>query len=98
MGSVYGQTLGIVGCGAIGRMVARKAHCFGLTVVGYDPYIMHPWLAAENGIKLTSFEEVLKADYVSLHPDLNDTSLHMMNEKSIRANETERIFNQYIPW
>ena len=82
MGSVYGQTLGIVGCGAIGRMVARKAHCFGLTVVGYDPYIMHPWLAAENGIKLTSFEEVLKADYVSLHPDLNDTSFHMMNEKA----------------
>jgi D-3-phosphoglycerate dehydrogenase len=82
MGSVYGQTLGIVGCGAIGRMVARKAHCFGLTVVGYDPYIMHPWLAAENGIKLTSFEEVLKCDYVSLHPDLNDTSFHMMNEKA----------------
>ena len=82
MGSVYGQTLGIIGCGAIGRMVARKAKVFGLNVIGYDPFIMHPWLAKENGIQLVSFEEVLKADYVTLHPDLNDTSFHMMNEKA----------------
>ena len=39
MGSIYGQTLGIIGCGAIGRMVARKAKCFGLNVIGYDPYM-----------------------------------------------------------
>jgi D-3-phosphoglycerate dehydrogenase len=82
MGSVYGQTLGIIGCGAIGRMVARKAKVFGLNIIGYDPFIMHPWLAKENGIQLVSFEEVLKADYVTLHPDLNDTSFHMMNEKA----------------
>ena len=82
MGSIYGQTLGIVGCGAIGRMVARKAKCFGLNVIGYDPYIAQVYLAKENGITLMSLEEVLKADYVSLHPDLNETSLHMINEKA----------------
>ena len=42
MGSIYNQTLGIIGCGAIGRMVARKAKVFGLNIIGYDPYIMHP--------------------------------------------------------
>jgi D-3-phosphoglycerate dehydrogenase len=82
MGSIYGETLGIIGCGAIGRMVARKAKVFGLNIIGYDPYIMHPWLAKENGINLTSFEEVLKSDFVTLHPDLNETSFHMMNEKA----------------
>ena len=82
MGSIYNQTLGIIGCGAIGRMVARKAKVFGLNIIGYDPYIMHPWLAKENGINLVSFEEVLKADYVTLHPDLNETSFHMMNDKA----------------
>jgi D-3-phosphoglycerate dehydrogenase len=43
---------------------------------------MHPWLAKENGIQLVSLEEVLKADYLTLHPDLNDTSFHMMNDKA----------------
>jgi D-3-phosphoglycerate dehydrogenase / 2-oxoglutarate reductase len=82
MGSIYGQTLGIVGCGAIGRMVARKAKAFGLNVIGYDPYIAQVYLAKENGITLTSLEEVLKADYITLHPDLNETSFHMINEKA----------------
>jgi D-3-phosphoglycerate dehydrogenase / 2-oxoglutarate reductase len=82
MGSIYGQTLGIVGCGAIGRMVARKAKVFGLNIIGYDPYIYHPYLVKESGIKLTTLEEVLTADYVTLHPDLNETSFHMMNEKA----------------
>jgi D-3-phosphoglycerate dehydrogenase len=80
MGSIYGQTLGIVGAGAIGRMMARKAQAFGMKVIGYDPYIMHPYLAKENGIKLTTLDEVLACDYVSLHPDLNETSLHMIND------------------
>ena len=82
MGSIYGQTLGIIGCGAIGRMVARKAQVFGLKVSGYDPYIQHPYLAKENGITLTTLDEVLKSDFVSLHPDLNDTSFHIMNDKA----------------
>ena len=81
MGSIYGETLGIVGCGAIGRMVARKAKVFGLNIVGYDPYIAHPYLAKENGITLTTLENVLKADYVTMHPDLNETSLHMISDK-----------------
>ena len=81
MGSIYGQTLGIVGCGAIGRMTARKARAFGLKVFGFDPYV-EKWLAKENGITLSKFDEVLKCDYVSLHPDLNETSLHMMDDRA----------------
>jgi len=84
MGSIYGQTLGIVGAGAIGRMTARKAQAFGLKVIGFDPYV-EKWLAKENGIKLVTLPEVLKeSDYVSLHPDLNETSFHMMGEKEFK--------------
>ena len=80
MGSIYGQTLGIIGCGAIGRMVARKAKCFGMNVIGYDPYISQKYLIKENGITQMRLGLTLKADYVSLHPDLNETSLHMIDK------------------
>jgi len=80
MGSVYGQTLGIIGCGAIGRMVARKARCFGLNVIGYDPYMPESYVARENGISLMRLGLTLKADYVSLHPDLNEKSFHLIDD------------------
>jgi D-3-phosphoglycerate dehydrogenase len=51
MGSVTGQTLGIIGCGHIGRIVARKAQCFGMNVIGYDPHV-DTKLTDEAGIKL----------------------------------------------
>jgi D-3-phosphoglycerate dehydrogenase len=84
MGSIYGQTLGIIGCGSIGRMVARKAHCFGLKLLGYDPY-MERYLAKENGITLVNLPELLReSDYISAHPDLNKTSYHLMGEKEFK--------------
>jgi D-3-phosphoglycerate dehydrogenase len=92
MGSIYGQTLGIIGCGAIGRMVSRKAHCFGLKVLGYDPYV-EKWLAKENGITLVNLPELLKqSDYVSAHPDLNETSYHMMGEKEFKQMKPSAYF------
>ena len=92
MGSIYGQTLGIIGCGSIGRMVARKAKCFGLRVLGYDPYV-EKYLAKENGITLVKLEELLsESDYVSAHPDLNTTSHHLMGEKEFRQMKTNAFF------
>ena len=92
LGSIYGQTLGIIGCGAIGRMVARKAHCFGFRILGYDPYV-EKWLAKENGITLVTLPELLKqSDYISAHPDLNDTSYHMMGEKEFKQMKPSAYF------
>lgn len=83
MGSVWGQTIGIVGCGNIGRMTARKAQCFGLTVIGYDPYV-DPNLARESGITLKSLPEVMgESDYISLHPCLNQETFHLIGEKEL---------------
>ena len=84
MGSIYGQTLGLVACGNIARAVARKAHVFGLEVIGYDPFISQEQ-ADEVGIKLVSFEELLeRSDYVSLHTPLTPETRHLMSADQFR--------------
>lgn len=92
MGSIYGQTLGIIGCGGIARMTARKAQCFGLRVLGYDPYIEKS-LATENGITLVNLPELIKeSDYISAHPNLNPTSYHMIDEKTFQQMKPTAYF------
>jgi len=62
-----GQTLGIIGLGNIGRVVARKAGCLGLKLLSYDPYIQ-PDQVADLGVDLVTLEELLRrSDYVTLH-------------------------------
>jgi D-3-phosphoglycerate dehydrogenase / 2-oxoglutarate reductase len=83
MGSIHGETLGLVGCGNIGRTVARKSPCFNLRVLGYDPYV-DKTLAREAGIKLVDLPQLLReSDYVSLHPLLNQETRHMIGEKEL---------------
>jgi D-3-phosphoglycerate dehydrogenase len=61
---IAGQTLGLVGLGAIGREVARKGAALGLNILAYDPYLD----IAPAGIGLVSLTELLgRSDYVSLH-------------------------------
>ncbi len=84
MGPIIGQTFGIVGCGNIGRMVARKAKCFGLEIVGCDPYL-DSTVARDAGIKLLSLAELMKtSDYVTLHTPLNRETHHLIGEKELR--------------
>ena len=72
MASIHGQTLGLVGCGEIGRMTARKTQCFGLKTIGYDPYLDKS-VAEASGITLVSLPELLKeSDFISVHTPLND--------------------------
>ncbi|MFC7062161.1 NAD(P)-dependent oxidoreductase [Halobacillus seohaensis] len=69
------QTLGLVGFGNIPRKVAAKAAVFGLDIVVYDPFVKEA-----NGVKLVSFDELLKvSDYVSVHAPLNKQTEGMMN-------------------
>jgi D-3-phosphoglycerate dehydrogenase len=83
MGAVYGQTLGIVGCGNIGRTTARKAAAFGLEVIGYDPYL-DPTIAASAGIRLVSLDELMaNSDYISVHTNLTEETHHLIGEKQL---------------
>lgn len=71
-----GQTLGIVGFGSIGRVVAKKAHAFGLQCIAYDPMLSGDALALDDfSVPLLALNDLLaKSDAVSLHlPYLPET-------------------------
>jgi len=90
--SIYGQTLGLVGCGKIGRTVAKKAPCFDLRVLGYDPYVDKS-VAKEHGITLVSLPELLKeSDFVSVHTFLDKDTWHLVGEKEFRQMKPSAYF------
>ena len=73
---VAGQVLGIVGLGAIGREVARKASALGLSVLAYDPYVE----SAPAGIALVDLDTLLqRSDYVTLHCPLVPQTRGLIN-------------------
>ncbi len=64
---IGGRTVGVVGCGAVGRLVVRAALGLGARVLGFDP-IRHPSLVPGDGFRWSTLEELLlEADIVSLH-------------------------------
>ncbi|KUI18758.1 3-phosphoglycerate dehydrogenase [Mycobacterium sp. GA-1285] len=64
---IYGKTVGVVGLGRIGQLVAQRLAAFGTHIVAYDPYVSAP-RAAQLGIELCSLEELLeRADFISVH-------------------------------
>jgi D-3-phosphoglycerate dehydrogenase len=82
--ALFEQTLGLVGCGNIGRLTAQKAQCFGLKTIGYDPYLDKS-VAEKHGITLVSLPELLKeADYVSLHTPLYQETRKLIGEKELK--------------
>jgi D-3-phosphoglycerate dehydrogenase len=73
-------TLGVIGVGTIGKVVTRRARAFGMQVLGNDIVEIDHVFIAENGIEMTTLEDLLaRSDFVSLNCDLNPTSLHLMN-------------------
>ena len=80
------QTLGVVGLGKIGSLVADAAIKLGMNVVGYDPHITvdAAWSLPSQVRKANSIEEVLKgSDYVTLHVPLIDATRNMMDATRI---------------
>ena len=64
---IYGKTVGVVGLGRIGQLVAARLAAFGTHVVAYDPYVS-PARAAQLGIELLSLDELLaRSDFISVH-------------------------------
>ena len=78
-----GKTLGIVGCGRIGLEVARRAHSFGMKLIGYDPFVA-PVIARENNITLVPIDEIFSSsDYLSLHVGLTPQTEGLINKTSL---------------
>jgi D-3-phosphoglycerate dehydrogenase / 2-oxoglutarate reductase len=64
---VYGKTVGVVGLGRIGQLVAQRLAAFGTHIAAYDPYVS-PARAAQLGIELVGLDELLKrSDFITVH-------------------------------
>lgn len=79
MGSeIAGKTLGLIGYGRIGWLVAKKALALGMEVIAYDPYVSDPKGLA---VEFVSLEELLKrSDYISLHLPLTEETRHLIDK------------------
>ncbi|MBV8860616.1 MAG: phosphoglycerate dehydrogenase [Mycobacterium sp.] len=64
---IFGKTVGIVGLGRIGQLVAQRLAAFGADIVAYDPYVSSA-RAAQLGIELLNLDDLLgRADFISVH-------------------------------
>lgn len=78
-----GKTLGVLGLGNIGRIVADRAQGLKMKVVAYDPVVTSE-RAAELGVELVSLDELFKrADAISAHTPLTAETKHLVNDDSI---------------
>ncbi|MCL2270727.1 MAG: phosphoglycerate dehydrogenase [Treponema sp.] len=84
---LMGKTLGVVGLGAIGVMVANDAIALGMDVIGYDPYISvdAAWNLSRDVTRADTLEGLLsRADYLTVHIPLSDTTKGLLNAEKFR--------------
>ena len=91
---LYGKSLGIVGLGRIGTLVAERAKSFGMQLLAYDPYLA-PDRAKRLGVELTSLEDlVARADFVTIHLPKTAETLGLFNKDLLaHAKPGLRIIN-----
>lgn len=92
-----GKTLGVIGLGAIGGMVANAAVSLGMTVMGYDPYITAKaaWNLAPSVKQASDYAEIFaRCDYITLHVPATPQTKNMICEKTIsQMKDGVRILN-----
>ena len=80
---MFEKTLGIVGFGKIGQLVAHRMKAFGMNVIAYDPY-----LSAEKvstlGVKLVELDELLKnSDFITIHLPKTKETINLIGEEAL---------------
>ena len=94
---IKGKTIGVVGLGAIGVMVANAANALGMTVYGYDPYlsVKSAWNLTHNAVHIYDINEIFeKCDYITVHVPLTDDTKGLINEDTIaKMKDGVRILN-----
>ena len=82
-----GKTLGIVGLGAIGSLLAQTAEIMGMKIIGYDPHISidAAWRLPKEVEKAETLEYLLSnSDYISLHVPLIDATKNMISKETLK--------------
>lgn len=91
---LYGKTLGVVGCGNIGSIVANRALGLQMKVVAYDPFLTED-RAREIGVEKAELDDVIKrADFITLHTPLTESTRNLIDETAItKMKKGVRIIN-----
>ncbi|MCH6588649.1 MAG: phosphoglycerate dehydrogenase, partial [Proteobacteria bacterium] len=89
-----GKTLGVIGCGNIGAIVAERARALRMRVVAYDPYLS-PERARDLGVEKVAFDELLaRADFITLHVPMTEETRGMIDAAALaKAKRGVRIIN-----
>ncbi len=81
---LYGKTLGVVGLGKIGALVAQRAMSFGMHLVAYDPYISEE-RARHMGVELMDLDALLaRSDFITIHLPKNKETTNLLNAESFK--------------
>lgn len=89
-----GKTLGVIGLGSIGSMVANDAYRLGMNVIGFDPYVSvnTAWKISRRVQRALNIDEILQnADFVSIHAPLNHATKHLIGEKEIATMKEDAV-------
>ena len=80
---IFGKTLGVIGCGNIGSIVADRALGMKMKVIAYDPYLSDE-RALNLGVEKVELDELLRrADFITLHTPLTDKTRNIINAESL---------------
>ena len=95
---IMGKTLGVIGLGAVGALVANAALELGMTVYGYDPFMSvdAAWQLSRSVIHCDNLDEIYRnSDYISLNVPYTESTHHMINAQSLRMmKDGVRIINE----
>ena len=82
---IFGKTLGVIGCGNIGSIVADRALGLKMKVIAYDPFLPAD-RATDLGVEKVELEELFKrADFITLHTPLTDKTRNVVNADAMKA-------------
>jgi D-3-phosphoglycerate dehydrogenase len=80
---LYGKTLGLIGCGNIGGIVADRANGLKMKTIAYDPFLS-PERAVELGVEKVELDDLLaRADIISLHTPLTDKTRNILSRDAL---------------
>ena len=91
---LFEKTLGIVGFGRIGQLVAHRMQAFGMAVIAYDPYLQ-PARAAQLNVELVELDELLKrSDFITIHLPKTKETANLIGEEALKKVKPQvRIIN-----
>src|SRR5580693_1757810 len=91
---IFGKTLGVIGCGNIGSIVADRALGMKMKVIAYDPFLSDD-RAVNLGVEKVELEELLRrADFITLHTPLTEKTRNIINADTLKlAKKSLRLIN-----